>query len=148
MGKCCEAGKEAGDSGTARIDADIDNETVAKLAYYYTYKQNWLDNSSIHPDYTAFTYGQLFAFAIQYAYQGESAYRAGSSSAFSDDVVERTITTIKGMIRTCQDTSVPAGFEILHCKTSSDVQDFIIWRLKPTGPLKLKKSSANTAITG
>lgn len=87
--------------------------------------------------------------AISYAYLGRSAWRQSASNTWSSggvDAVEEWITGYA--IPRARNASVPDSFEMFHIKTTAGTQDFTLWRMTPTGKIKLKKVSNNTSITG
>lgn len=151
VGKCCQSGIPAKNSGTASVDAMISNDTtVAKLAYYYTYVDNILNKTSKPSDdayeYIGASWGQIFGRAIGYADMGRKAWRANMEAQYdATATVDTYEKTIKGMIEKTKDVQVPDGFEMYRMnEPDKDKQDFMIWKYNPYGYAYLIKSAANT----
>ena len=160
VGKCAQAGVDAPEGDVpARTRGQLSNDSIiAKLAYYYTYVEPWLEDSTsptnIDPQWGNLEgFGRNYALtvAIQYANMGASAWRAAEEAygaGFSDTSLDCFEHTAQYMINKVQNVNVPSGFEIYKMKAQDPLQEFMLWRMSPTGKIKLKKASANQGITG
>ena len=152
VGKCIETGIPYQDSGTAIAGSKFSNSTqAAKLAYYYSYVDPKISDTTKPPglEGIAGDWCDAVGWAISYAYLGPEAWRATASNTWSPGGVETVESCIVNtIIPPTQNVSVPSGFEMWTLETETGFQNFSLWRMAPTGKLKLKKASANTGITG
>ena len=148
-GKCCQSGTPAGAEGTATVERVINNSSqLAKIAYYFTYVENRLKDTSKPDDadywqYIDSNWANVFGDALGYTEMGASAWRTAvkEGAGFSDQAVETIENTIKKMIQRSANVTVPSGFHMYRLKTEDDVQDFMVWEYNPSGYLTVQKSA-------
>lgn len=154
LGCCGEPGKPADSSGEGRVTAIFNKDTTGrgqlcrKALYLYGEKKRnsdgdpWLQDASRDSSINGMQRSNFSERVIQYAL-------TRSNSAISD-YDETSQKKIKDAVEALDDVTVPNKFVAYFVTTPGDVQSFLLFQNDAdiTGPVKLKKVSANTGITG
>ena len=150
IGCCCQAGTQPDASGTASMSKVSNTTLVAKIAYYYGYKKDWVHDYSVISGFQQHTNAARFMYMVQMSQQGTAAWKKwATDSSFGqrvkDDAVARFADAQKLSV------TVPDNFECYICSPTNGHQKFILFRYNTVvapGTVTLQKISGNTDITG
>ena len=150
IGCCCQAGAQPDASGTATMSKVANTTLVAKIAYYYGYKNNWIHNYAVISGFQQHTNAARFMYMVQMSQQGTAAWKKwATDSSFGqrvkDDAVARFADAQKLSV------TVPDNFECYICSPTNGHQKFILFRYNTVvapGTVTLQKVSGNADITG
>lgn len=150
IGTCAQYGKDNFPGGVTIYKASITSD-AAKAMYYFGVVRGWQDylgteDSSQGGALQAIAHllsGSLDQYLINEADHPNMYRQAHAEKDKAEAAMER--------FPQWQNVKVPAKFEFYYCKSDDpDAQNVYFWLRNPpqTSPIKLKKSSANPAITG
>ena len=154
-GTCAEFGTPMAASGNATVAQKVSNNSKeAKMIYHLVYELKWFDSPKVTqdamaeiglPEYSGFTYGNLVSSVSQLSHQSRASWIQQMEYAGSPKIAAGTINWYDSY--DVSGITVPSNFALYYCTDGSN-QPFTIWTLEPKGYVKLKKTSANSSITG
>ena len=133
-GLCCDPKNTAG-RGTASVQKLSNTSNTARVAYYYGIQKGWMNGSASG----SFENMILFLRMVQYTIR---------PSDVEDMVDAETLQDVRNGINAVRNVNVPNSFEIYRCYPSDGTQEFTLWKINPTGYVKVHKISGNTSVTG
>lgn len=146
-GACVQAHREMthGTGLKATINSQLGpSSKYSKVIYYWAYQKGWWDNSDT-------VYGKtkhaIVDMMLQYATTGEDARDPWTRYYGHSEQLQNYAIACYNEAQAANIT-VPSRLEVYYCSPNDGTQQFVMWRMTPTGKVKLKKVSANPGVTG
>lgn len=142
QGFCIEPNTPAASSGRGTADEVGSSSRLAKACYYIALK-GWDQDLETRDPNTGSRWGTVCTAMLQISGPNRSEALSYWRSERGDEWTDK----ILAYLDESESVTVKRGFKVFTVN-AGDYQDFGVFYLEPTGPIKLKKSSANPEITG